>query len=125
MHVLKVGLLLYIYFDDDGLGFSIRPYGSFNSSSDQYEVTINSSYEDIRMYFPYKPINGIYTTTTEPSDIGANEVYISVTKFYFYVVESGSKVYVNVDDQGVTSISICGAKYSEYNWTLAGNASFQ
>ena len=78
------------------------------------------------MYFPYKPINGIYTTTLDGSNLSAGKVFIHITHFYNYYVNDGGKVYVNVDSLGTTSISICGVNYTSgsTNYTLYGKASF-
>lgn len=115
------------YFNDDGYSFPVSAYGSaVFPNYGNYQVDLYGSSEDIRMYFPYKPINGIYTTTLDGSNIGPGQVFINITNFYQYYVNSGGKVYVNVDSSGTTSISICGVQYikSSFICNLKGKASF-
>ncbi len=115
------------YFNDNGLSFSVSAYGSSASPSyGNYEVNIYSPAEGIVMFFPYKPINGIYTTTTDGWNIGPSQVFIRISKFYLYYVNNGGKVYVNVDSAGTTSISVCNVEYlaGNTNYPLKGNVSF-
>lgn len=116
------------YFYDNGFSFPVSAYGSSVSPSyGKYSVDVYGSSRDITMYFPYKPINGVYTTTFDESNIGASQVHIKITSFYRYYVNTGGKVYVNVDSLGTTSISICGVQYtaSSTNINLYGKASFK
>jgi hypothetical protein len=115
------------YFNDDGASFPVTVYGSSVSPNyGNYSVYVYGGSETIRMYFPYKPIDGIYTTTSNGSNIGPGQVFINITNFYQYYVDAGGKVYVNVDSLGTTSVSICGVQYikSSISCTLRGKGSF-
>lgn len=118
------------YFHDNGFGFPVSAYGSSVSPTyGNYEVSIYSSAasESILLYFPYKPINGIYTTVSDGWSIGSGEVLVDILKFNYYRVNSGGKVYVNVDNAtGVTTITICDVNYtySSIDFDVYGKVSY-
>jgi len=100
------------YIHDNGMSFSVYAYGSANNPSyGAYQVTMNGNTEDIYMCFPAVPYNGIYTTTSDGSNIGAGQVYVSISNFNQYVINSGDNVYVSIDSLGTTTISSCALHY--------------
>jgi hypothetical protein len=100
------------YIDDNGSSFSVYAYGSANNPSyGSYQVTMNGNTEDIIMCFPAVPYNGVYTTTSDGSNIGAGQVYVSISNFNQYTINSGDNVYVSIDSLGTTTISSCALHY--------------
>jgi|SRR6185437_11290068 len=100
------------YIHDNGSTFSVYAYGSANNPSyGNYQVTMNGNTEDIIICFPAVPYNGVYTTTSDGSNLGAGQVYVSISNFNQYVINSGDNVYVSIDSLGTTTISSCALHY--------------
>jgi hypothetical protein len=99
------------YIHDNGTSFSVYASGSANNPSyGNYQVTINGN-EDIYICFPAVPYNGVYTTTTDGSNLGPGQVYVTISNFNQYTINSGDNVYVSIDSLGTTTISSCALHY--------------
>jgi hypothetical protein len=114
------------YITDNGVGQTATAIGSAsNPSYGNYAVDIYESSEDVYVFFPYVPINGIYTTTSDGYNIGHGQVYIYINNFNLYSINSGGKVYVSINN-GITTVSFCSLNYSigNYNATISGKVTY-
>jgi hypothetical protein len=101
------------YVTDNGASFSISAYGgSSNPTWGSYEVDFYGNNEDVDIYFPGIPANGVYTTVADPSSISTGQVSITITGFNPNQVNGGQKVYVGIDTSGKTTVSFCSLVYT-------------
>ena len=99
---------------DNGTTLNVIVTGSSSSSWGSYQISLNGSSEDIYIYFPSPPHNGIYSTVADPSNIYEGQVSISMpTGFNPYTVSDGQKVYLALDTTSkTTTVTFCNLNYN-------------
>jgi hypothetical protein len=99
---------------DNGTTFSVTVIGTSASTWGNYEVDLDGPNEDVNIYFPGPPHNGIYTTVGDPTNIYEGQVSISVpTGFNPFTVSDGQRVYLALDTTSKkTTITFCNLSYN-------------
>ena|ERR1035437_4692000 len=111
--------------NDNGSTFAVSAFGSStNPPYGNYSVSIYGN-EDITICFLNTPQNGIYTTSSDGSNLSANQVLITISNFYQYTINGGQKLYVSLNTNGTTTLSSCGLQYSNGSIaTLRGKVTY-
>ena len=115
------------YIKDGGVGFTVSTSGSsVNPQFGNYMVTMNGVSEDIRVSFASVPSNGIYTTVSTSTTLGAGQICVSITNFNVYYAKPGGQIYVAIDSTGKTILTTCAIQYNNgsFDVTLYGKASY-
>ncbi|HXU26159.1 MAG TPA: hypothetical protein VN698_02925 [Bacteroidia bacterium] len=99
---------------DNGTTFSATVMGSSSSSWGNYQISLYGPNEDVYIYFPGPPHNGIYSTVADPSSIYEGQVCVSMpTGFNPYTVSDGQKVYLALDTTSkTTTVTFCNLRYN-------------
>jgi|GEM_PF-1378237 hypothetical protein len=98
---------------NNGSTFSVTVMGGSSSSWGNYQVSFYGANQDVYIYFPGLPHNGIYTTVGDPSNISEGQVSISLSGFTPSTVNDGQKVYLALDTTSkTTTISFCSLNYN-------------
>jgi len=78
-----------------------------------YQVSFYGQNEDVYMYFPDLPHNGIYSTVADPTNISAGQVSMGMSGISGTSVNDGQKVYVALDTiNHKTIITFCPLSYN-------------
>ncbi len=100
--------------NDNGTTFSVTVSGDgTNPAWGSYQVNFYGPTEDVYMYFPDLPHNGIYNTVADPSTVSAGQVSIGMSGISGISVDDGQKVYVALDTVNKkTIITFCSLSYN-------------
>src|ERR1700757_499620 len=98
---------------DNGTTFSVTVANTSSSTWGNYQVSFYGTNEDVDIYFPGPPHNGIYTTVRDPSNIYEGQVCVSMSGFNPYTVSNGQRVYLALDTTSKkTTITSCNLQYN-------------
>ncbi|HSY75704.1 MAG TPA: hypothetical protein VK890_02540 [Bacteroidia bacterium] len=90
--------------------------------------TDNGSSEFVNIYFRAAPVNGIYTTITDPTALSSdpNPYDCTIVVNNSYVVNAGGSVYVALGSGGTGTITFCSIPYVAYSTTffVSGNITY-
>lgn len=113
---------------DNGTTFSVTAASNSSGTWGTYQVSFYGPNEDVDIYFPGPPHNGIYTTVGDPSSLSEGQVSVSISGFYPNTVSNGQRVYLALDTTSkTTTISFCSLSYNMGGYgtaTISGKGTY-